>query len=108
MKRGDANIWWIIIGAVIALVVLIIVLLIFTGRTGKLEGGLSSCEGKNGVCVSFGQACPRNTLKSSAFDCAQGKEEECCLGNPKECITSGDCGGTACVPDARGRKSWCA
>jgi len=34
--RASADIWWIIIGAVMALVVLIIITVIFTGRTGTL------------------------------------------------------------------------
>ena len=102
MKKGDANIWWIIIGAVVALVVLIVVLLIFSTKTGKLEGGLSSCEGKGGMCVSAGSSCPRSTLKSSAFDCRQS--EECCIGSPTKCTGIGDC--VNCVSDVRGN-SWC-
>jgi hypothetical protein len=89
MKRGDANIWWIIIGAVIALVVVVVVLVIFTGRTGKLEGGLSSCEGKGGACVSS-TICPANSLYSSAFDCPDTKR--CCVGSPKACPRGDECG----------------
>ena len=90
MKKADANIWWIIIGAVIALVVLVVLLVIFTKSTGKLESGLSGCESKGGICVSTGSSCPQNSLKSSAFDCIGGKD--CCLGAPKSCRTPADCG----------------
>ncbi len=90
MKKGDANIWWIIIGAVIALVVLVVIMLIFTGRAGKLSGGIAECEGKGGACVST-SLCPKNTLYSSAFDCTGGKR--CCVGTPKACPNGqGDCG----------------
>ncbi len=91
-KRGDANIWWIIIGAVIALVVLIVMMLIFTGKTQPLQQGLSNCEGKGGICVPSNDGCPRNTLSASAFDCDSGGK--CCIGTAKKC-TSGsttDCG----------------
>ncbi|MEK6951152.1 MAG: hypothetical protein AABX13_05510 [Nanoarchaeota archaeon] len=88
-KRGDANIWWIIIGAVIALVVLVVLMLIFTGKTGNIGRGLSDCEGKGGACVPEGTTCPKNSLYSSAFDCSGG--QRCCIGTPKACPT-GECG----------------
>lgn len=80
-KKGDASMWWIIIGAVIALVVLIILMVIFTSKTSKLEGGLSDCQGKGGVCMDIQQSCPKNTLKSTAFDCSNNAN--CCIGAPK-------------------------
>lgn len=73
--------WWIIIGAVIALIVLIILLVMFTGKTGGLEKGLSDCSGKGGVCVS-GENCPVNSVESSTFSCPL--EEKCCVGLPKK------------------------
>lgn len=99
MKKADANVWWIVIGAVIALVVLIIVLIIFTTNTGKLESGLSGCESKGGVCVAAGSDCPQNSLKSTVFDCTAGKE--CCLGSPKRCVNDADCGDGARCPDGK-------
>jgi hypothetical protein len=81
-KKADANMWWIIIGAVIALVVLIILMVIFTTKTGKLEGGLSECGGKSGVCMSEG-TCPKSTLESSAFTCSSSSAI-CCIGSPKK------------------------
>ncbi len=64
--------WWIIIGAVIALVVLIVLMVIFTAKTTKLEGGLLDCESKGGECVDSGVC--TEVLKgsvSSAFDCSK-------------------------------------
>jgi hypothetical protein len=96
-KKADANMWWIIIGAVIALVVLIILMLIFTGKTGKLEGGLSDCSGKGGVCVTTGGPCPVYTLASSAFSCTAAGDK-CCIGTPKKCSLNADCGeGEECI-----------
>ena len=89
-KKADASMWWIIIGAVIALVVLIILMIIFTGKTNKLEGGLSDCLGKGGVCVLSTSACPQYTLHSSAFSCETG-QDKCCLGSPKKCESNTDC-----------------
>ncbi len=79
MKKADANMWWIIIGAVIALVVLIVLMLIFTGRTQPLQQGLSECKGKGGECVRQ-DTCEteKNGLVTSAFTCPT-PEEECCF-----------------------------
>lgn len=86
-SKASANMWWIIIGAVIALVVMIILLVMFTGRTGGLEKGLSSCEGKGGICAPE-NGCPANTFSSSAFTCPGSDTQECCVGAPKDCTTS--------------------
>ena len=94
-KKASADMWWIIIGAVIALVVMIILMVMFTSKTQPLEQGLSSCESKGGVCVadsstgnSASTVCPVNTLKTSTFDCPQQKV--CCLGAPKKCTPTSD------------------
>ncbi len=85
MRKGSTEMWWIIIGAVIALVVLIILLVLFTGKTGGLEKGLTECEGKGGVCTNSGtKECPGNTLTSTSFVCSD-PGAICCLGVPKEC-----------------------
>jgi hypothetical protein len=85
MRRASANMWWIIIGAVIALVVMIILMVMFTGKSGKLEAGLSGCESKGGICVpnSDNKGCPKSSLSATTFDC-KSTSELCCLGNPKE------------------------
>jgi hypothetical protein len=98
MKKASANMWWIIIGAVIALVVLVVLLVIFTDKTGDLEKGLSSCDGKGGVCVSE-ETCPIGTLSASAFECSDGK---CCIGSPKR---GSECDGPN--EEARGSPSYC-
>ncbi|MBI2573384.1 hypothetical protein HYV86_05970 [Candidatus Woesearchaeota archaeon] len=90
-RRADATMWWIIIGAVIALLVLVILIVLFTGKTNLLEAGLSDCEGKGGICAASGE-CPRSTLENGAFDCgnaAGGDAKVCCLGVPVECKTVG-------------------
>ena len=99
MKRASANMWWIIIGAVIALVVMIILMVMFTGKSGKLESGLSGCESKGGICVpnSDNKGCPKGSLSATTFDC-KSNSELCCLGNPKEFDSSkeygvGECSG---------------
>lgn len=76
--------WWIIIGAVIALVVMIILMMIFTGKTADLEKGLSGCESKGGICISANiytsNGCPVRTVKVN-FECAVDSDV-CCLGMP--------------------------
>ena len=50
-KKGQANMFWIIIGAVIALVVMLVLILMFSSKVNILEGGLLDCESKNGQCI---------------------------------------------------------
>ena len=69
--------FWIIIGAVLALVVLIILLLLFTSQTNDLKKGVSGCAGKGGECVA-GTSCPSDTLEAP-FTCTESIEI-CCIG----------------------------
>ena len=45
MKKADANIFWVIIGAVLALVVLFILIYAFVKGTGDFWKGISNCGG---------------------------------------------------------------
>jgi len=84
MKSGSADMWWIIIGAVIALVVLIVLLVIFTGRTTGLEQGLLSCESKGGICVADNTCRTEHQgTATNAFECTG--EDECCFGCKVDC-----------------------
>ena len=83
-RKGSANLWWIIIGAVIALVVVIVLLVMFTDKTQGLQAGLSDCGGK-GICVQ--NDCPRGTDASNTFSCNSGSV--CCVGIPKKCDNKG-------------------
>jgi len=91
--------WWIIIGAVIALVVLIILMVLFIGKTRGLEGGLTECEGKGGICTQdSSQECPGRTLLSTSFSC-KVSVQKCCIGIPTECTDDNACGvGGKCSP----------
>ena len=89
-KKADANMWWIIIGAVIALVVLIILMVIFTGKSNKLEGGLLDCESKSGKCIDENSCRALDGTVSSAFDCSGSKTNPagiCCFPGKKTGIT---------------------
>ena len=84
--------WWIIIGAVIALIVLVVLMVIFTSKTRILEGELLSCESKGGICVdplvtsptACKDACGDTRQHSSTFTCPKpdvsGPTWCCCLG----------------------------
>jgi hypothetical protein len=103
-KKAQSNMFWIIIAAVIALVVMIVLMIMFTGKTSKLEGGLSGCESKSGVCISSESNCPKNTLKTTAFECTDNNV--CCVGAAKSCNNVDDCGsGESCVTYGTG--SYC-
>lgn len=71
--------WWIIIGAVIALVVLIVLMVIFTTKSGRLEGGLLDCQSKGGTCVTEPECIAKSGTISKAFDCNQGDAIICCF-----------------------------
>jgi hypothetical protein len=81
-KKASANMWWIIIGAVIALVVMIVLMVMFTQKTAGLETGISACEGKGGLCIS-GQTPPNGMVYSGIFECSEGGK--CYIGSPKKC-----------------------
>ena len=104
-KKGSANMWWIIIGAVIALVVMIILMVMFTSKTQPLEAGLSSCESKGGVCAPDGIPCPTSTFLANAFDC-KGDNAKCCIGSPKEC-TENECSNPQECGTDYGNKKYC-
>lgn len=72
-KKAQQNMFWIVIGAVIALVVMIILIVMFTGKTGALEGGLLDCESKGGVCEFSDSA---ECKKSDNFPKSEGYSGE--------------------------------
>jgi len=90
-KKASADMWWIIIGAVLALVA---------------SQQFSNCESKGGVCASSGSECPSFTLESSAFECTSGV---CCLGAPKRCTEDKDCSGSESdkICATYGNKNYC-
>ena len=74
-KKGGADMWWIIIGAVLALTVLVVLVFMFTGNTDRVNVGLNACYG--GECVP---SCSGSVNK--AVECpVQG--EVCCIVNKK-------------------------
>lgn len=101
MKKGSADMWWIIIGAVIALVVLIILMVIFTGKTNILESGLLDCQGKGGSCDFTASECITKGTVSHAFECSnpanipEESKKVCCFGVKKAsgegCEKNSDC-----------------
>jgi hypothetical protein len=88
MKKASANMWWIIIGAVIALVVMIVLMVMFTRQSGGVEIGLLDCESKGGTCqYSTPQEC-REVGKGTTnpvFKCSPGYPQNtpCCFGAEK-------------------------
>lgn len=84
MRKAQANTFWIVIGAVLALVVLVVLMLIFTGKTNVLEQGLLECSGKGGECVSSESDCLNadgsDGTISTAFECTgDDAGKKCCF-----------------------------
>ena len=72
--KASADVWWIIIGAVMALIALVVLLVIFTEKGRDINLGLVECKSKGGECV------PQESCKgvvSSTFTC--GTNEDCCF-----------------------------
>ncbi len=79
MKKAQANMFWVIIGAVLAMIVLVVLLVFFGRGTEKVAIGLLECESKLGKCV------PKETCQGSvtgAFECPA--EQECCFAVKKQ------------------------
>jgi hypothetical protein len=77
MKKGDSSMWWIIIGAVLALVVMIVLMIMFTGKTSGVEQGLSECSSKGGECMLPSECKLKGGISSSTFTCSG--EDVCCF-----------------------------
>ena len=77
--------WWIIIGAVVALVVMIVLLVLFTGKSNAVEVGLLDCEAKGGMCLTEEGCKLQDGTLARAFDCsASGVSQVCCFGVKSE------------------------
>jgi len=98
-KKAQGRTFWIVITAIVALVVLVVLLLIFTGKTGMLEKGLMSCEGKGGVCVE--KICPEGATKTTVFSGCPTEKKICCITAKKRegesCETNADCLSNECT-----------
>jgi len=77
-QKGGANMWWIIIGAVLALVVLVVLVTMFVDTTGKQQKGLDACYG--GKCV-LEDTCEGTVNYASS--CSKPKQE-CCVTSAKK------------------------
>ncbi len=77
------------------ILMLLFLMLIFTGTTNKLDGGLSDCQDKGGVCVLSTSTCPQYTLHSLAFSC-KNNDNKCCLGSPRKCVDNNGCNQGVC------------
>ncbi len=74
MKRASAQVWWIIIAAIVALIAMFILLKLFTDTSGDVRTGLLDCSSKGGVCQDDCQG-----TVSQVFKCPTG--QVCCFEN---------------------------
>ena len=82
MKKAQANMFWVIIGAVLAIIVLVVLVYFFGRGTEKVALGLSECESKLGKCVSKDICEKDGGSVTGLFECSQG--EVCCFGLKKQ------------------------
>jgi len=76
-RKASSEMWWIIIGAVIALVVMIVLMIMFTGKSNILEKGLLDCSGKGGECLTKDECEKSEEGTIAPFTCPE--EEVCCF-----------------------------
>ncbi len=77
-RKASAQIWWIIIGAVVALIVMLVLIVMFTDKGKDLSVGISDCQSKGGQCV------PEGTCSGSVsriFSCSEDgiQNTVCCF-----------------------------
>ena len=77
MKRASAQVWWIIIAAIVALIVMFVLVKLFTDTTGDVRVGLLDCSSKGGECL---ENCAGSSQK--VFKCPTGKV--CCFQDDSE------------------------
>ena len=78
-RRASANMWWIIIGAVIALIVMVVLLAMFAGTSSDVQTGILDCSSKGGTCSDTPEHC-KTVLKGNVvktFTCPG--EQVCCF-----------------------------
>jgi len=91
-EKAQGRTFWIVVTAVVALVVLVILLMIFTGKTGMLEKGLMSCEGKGGFCTPCSKATPGNCDTACKTKCKDSADyEDCSYSSAFSCETGYGC-----------------
>lgn len=85
VKKAEANMWWVIIGAVLAVVVLMVLLTFFGRGTETVAEGVSKCESKLGKCLDKAE-CLKGGGSVTDADLFECKEGVCCYGykEPKE------------------------
>ncbi|MBU0470174.1 MAG: hypothetical protein KKA62_05620 [Nanoarchaeota archaeon] len=80
-KKGEFDMWWIVIGAVLVLVVITILLLIFKGGAEKGESGFMGCLSKGGSCKTLEACSDEGGTISETFRCEEkdGETQYCCF-----------------------------
>jgi len=78
-KKAQSNTFWIIIGAVIALIVMIVLLIMFNTQGNILQQGLVDCVSKGGECKT---ECTGDDVEQSFFSCKD--DLVCCIGPAQE------------------------
>jgi len=74
-RKGSAQMMWVLIGAILALVVLVILTMLFTGNIGGFERDITSCSGPGKQCV-VADKCGGQVL--SSHTCADATKI-CCV-----------------------------
>lgn len=91
MKKAQGNIWWVIIGAAIAILVLIISIFLITSRYKGFSNATSSCNQRGGFCCkgvsvngesscTTGGTCSiTDYIAIPGTDCQKTENKYCCV-----------------------------
>ncbi|MFC1801150.1 hypothetical protein ACFLZB_01705 [Nanoarchaeota archaeon] len=81
-KRGQGNMFWVIIVAALAIIVLVVLIFILTGTTGDVKDTLSKCAIRGGECqdkpcsgtqIEIDRGCTYNNKTSDDYYCCSKK-----------------------------------
>lgn len=81
-KQKKAQMWWYIIGFVLAAIVLVISVIILSGKAGQVSTATSQCKGffdfgeKQGVCKPI---CEPGEIQATGFGSDCKENEKCCI-----------------------------
>ena len=77
-KKGDGQVFWIIVMGILAIVVLFVLISVFTSKIGGVNKQTDSCLFKGGSCVSgTNGACSGNAQRIEGADCTS--PQICCV-----------------------------
>lgn len=78
-KKGQGEMFWVIVFAVLAIVVLVVLIAVFGSRISVFDKDVQSCTLRGGTCQAL---CGSNTQQIENVKCPTTEKPVCCLALP--------------------------